>query len=82
MIISAMGENVSSATPSESELLDWASTFGLTTPVVADPGWALLARFSTARSYPRYTLIGPGAEVIFVDQTSYDTSDIEAVLPY
>jgi hypothetical protein len=50
--------------------------------VTADPSWGLLARFSSASSYPRYTLIGPGAEVIFVDQTSYTTTEIEAVLPY
>jgi hypothetical protein len=82
MIVSAMGEDVTSDTPDQAELQAWADRYELTTPVIADDGWSLLKRYSKAQSYPRYTLLGPGAEVIFVNQKTYSESEIEAVLPY
>ncbi len=77
-----MGEDTTSATPDQADLQAWATTYGLTTPVVADPGFGLLGRYSTTRSYPSYTLIGPGGEVISKDESGYERSAIEAVLPY
>ena len=80
--MSALGEDVTGSTPDASDLNSWAGLYGLTTPVVADPNYDLLGRYSTAPSVPAYTLIGPGGEVISRAERDYDRSEIEAVLPY
>ena len=55
--------------------------FGLTFPVLADPGWGVATRYTTDTSYPNYTLIAPGGEIIRAGATSIADSVIEAYLP-
>jgi hypothetical protein len=80
MIISLMAENAASTTPSTDDLNEWASEYGLSTPVVADTNWGVNNRFEEDGGIPTTTLLGPGAEVIIRDGWVQDT-DIEAVLP-
>jgi hypothetical protein len=59
----------------------WASTFGLTFPILADPGWGVGDRYTSDGSYPNYTLIAPGGEVIRAGVSSISDSVIETYLP-
>jgi len=77
-----MGENNGSAVPSTEDLMSWADTYGLSHPVVADPNWGVTTRFVTGSSIalPTMHLIGPGAEVLMVNDWVSE-SDIVAALP-
>ena len=63
----------------------WADTFGLTFPVLSDAGFATGASYIPGYTInmPNYQLIGPGMEIIAVDQWRTGISDatIEAYLP-
>jgi hypothetical protein len=74
-----MAENNSSTTPTTAELADWANTYGLTTPVLADPGWAVFESLWSGGYTPANALLAPGMKLVTTDWV-YD-SDIEAVLP-
>ena len=79
-----IGQNNDSATPSQSDLQFWADSFGLTFPVLSDPGFAKGASYIGGDIYmPNYQLIGPGMEILAVNQYEYGISDstIEAHLP-
>ena len=71
-------DNEYNATTTE-DASDWANTFGLTFPVLADSGWSIGNRFELDNYIPSYTLIGPGMEVVEVDGDISD-ADIEALL--
>lgn len=47
VVISALGENVDSETPTSDDLSSWANAYDLTFPVVADPGFDGLYSFAT-----------------------------------
>ena len=55
----------------------WANQYGLTSPVVSDPGSELYWRFGQG-TLPQSALLGPGAEVLKIGQIT--TADIEAAL--
>jgi hypothetical protein len=82
VVITLMGENNASVTPSTEELMSWADTYGLSHPVVADPNWGVTTRFVTGSSIglPAMHLLGPGAEVLIVNDWVSE-SDIVAALP-
>jgi hypothetical protein len=79
MTISAWGEDDSPdrTTPTTEQLMGWANQFGITSPVVADPGLAVYFRYGTG-GLPQTILLGPGAEVLKLGHIS--TEDIEAAL--
>ena len=63
------------------DLQDWASYFGLTFPVLADPTNIVDGLYDpSARSRPTYVLLSPGA-VIETLGMEPSASQIEAVLP-
>ena len=55
-----------------------ASYYGITAPVVADPGWATLSTYTSG--HPNRVLLGPGAEIISIGGSVSDR-DIQAALP-
>jgi hypothetical protein len=87
VIMTLIGENSSSSAPSVSDLDYWASAHGQTFPVLSDPGfnqaWNYMMHESDGTIYmPNNQLIGPGMEVIAVNEyTGISTSLIEANLP-
>ena len=77
-----MAENLSGATPSQSELLDWANSFGLSHPVVADPGFGFTTGFIDGSSIglPSMHIIAAGGEVVERDIWASE-SDVQRYLP-
>lgn len=69
IVITLLGEDMSGRTPAQSDLADWANSFGLTHPVVADANWNVTSRYlrSASFSIPTMTLLGAGPEVILRD---------------
>ena len=86
MVFTLILENYDYASPSVSDLAGWASNFGLTHPVLADPGTAVGYSYIgttgvTSIGLPSTQLLGPGMEVLAVNQYSISRSMIEAHLP-
>ena len=80
-------ENSSGGTPSPDELANWASNYGLTFPVVADGDMGVTGGFIWADGVssfylPTKHLIGPGMEVLAINESFISPSLIEAHLPY
>ena len=67
MVLQVLGENNSGSAPSQEDLEGWADSGGQTFPVLSDPGWSLANRFEVDYGIPTFSLIGPGMEVIAVD---------------
>ena len=67
MVINALAQNNSSATPTQEDLMGWAEGHGLDIPVLADENWELESRFAQDSGIPSWTLLGPGAEVLATD---------------
>ena len=69
-VITFIAENDNSQAPSQSDLMYWANTYGLTHPVVADPGfnetvqylWAN-PQFDGTIGLPNMQLLSPGMVV-------------------
>lgn len=81
IVITLLGENSFGQTPSKADLQDWANTFGIDHPVVADPGFSVGARFVSGSLYlPSTTLLGEGAVVLERDST-VTNGDILNALP-
>ena len=82
LVITLLGENSFGQTPSQGDLQDWASSFGIDHPVVADPGFSVASRFVTGGSLylPSTSLLGEGVEVIKRD-AYVSTADIVDALP-
>ena len=80
-----IAQNNENAAPSQSDLEWWADLYGLTFPVLSDPGFYKGASYipGSTINMPNYQLIGPGMEIIAVDQweTGISDSTIEAHLP-
>ena len=81
-----MIENSSGGTPSVSELGSWAAEFGLTHPVMADPGVSTSYNYigteaSGSFALPNLQLIGPGMEVLAVNESHIPASLVESYLP-
>jgi thiol-disulfide isomerase/thioredoxin len=60
-------------------LTGWAEQYGASHAIVADEGYG--NRFERDGGIPTYVLIGPGAEVVKVDEGMPSAEDIEALLP-
>ena len=69
VVITLLGENGSSQAPTQADLQEWADAYGLTHPVVADPGYGVTTRFVLGSSIalPTMHLLGPNAEVLITD---------------
>ena len=79
-MVTAASEDAFRDPVDQADLEDWAAYFGLSFPVLQDPG-AMTDRIydPAARSRPTYVLIGPGAEILATGNIS--TGQIEAALP-
>jgi peroxiredoxin len=66
IVITLLGQNLAGGTPTKQELGEWADTFGLTHPVVADPGWGVTGRFvdGTTINLPAMHQMAAGMEVL------------------
>lgn len=76
IIITMQSENSVYETPSTDELMDWAETYGLSTPVVAE-GSAIGDYVSGSYGIPYQVLLGPGM-VILDNDGIVSESDIAA----
>jgi hypothetical protein len=78
-------ENNDRLPPSVSELSLWATNFGLTHPVMADSESTSYNYIGTEASgsfgLPNLQLIGPGMEVLAVNESDIPASLIESYLP-
>ena len=80
-----MAENNSGQTPSQSELMQWANTYGLTHPVVADGGFNTVFNYigttgTNSIGLPNMQLLAPGMSVIEVNAAGY-FPDFQQYLP-
>ena len=69
-MITLIGENYSGQPPSQAELMQWASDYGISHPVVSDPGFAETAQYLYADPnyngmfyLPNMQLLSPGMVV-------------------
>lgn len=69
MVITLLGEDMSYNAPDQTDLREWAESYGLNHPVVADPGFGTSARFIDGKYIylPSTTLLGADAEVLLRD---------------
>jgi len=74
-----MAENDFSTPPTQSDLSGWANDFGLSTPVLSDPGWSTFDTFWNQNYTPAGMLLAPGMQV--VDTGAISEFDIQSVLP-
>ena len=72
-------ETESGSTPTPADLTGWANNYGMTFPVVADPGASKFWDIWAASYTPVNALIAPGGEVVTLDWV--ESSQIESVLP-
>ena len=64
-MITLVGENLQGTTPDVAGLQQWAQTFGLTHPVVADANWGVTVTYAgSSFGLPSMDQLGPGAVVI------------------
>lgn len=82
MVITLLGEDAGGRTPDTADLQDWADSFGIDHPVLADPGFGVGARFVNGSSLylPSTSLLGAGATVLARD-AYLSTGDILDALP-
>ncbi|MCB9762866.1 MAG: hypothetical protein H6739_23900 [Alphaproteobacteria bacterium] len=80
MIVSLYGENTGRRTPTVTELGQWASYYGHTFPVTADPAWGVGGLYNRDGAHPTLVLLEPGMRIVSVDQPVSE-ADIQAVLP-
>jgi hypothetical protein len=81
-----IGETNSSDNPTQEDLMQWASDYGLTHPVVADPGFSEYVNYLWADpgftgnfGLPNMVLLSPGLQVEY-SNSSFGTAEIEALL--
>lgn len=80
-MITAASEDASYGDVDQEDQLEWATAFGLTFPVVADPAAATDAVYDPSHARrPSYVLLAPGAEIVVMGAKPSD-AEIEAVLP-
>jgi hypothetical protein len=76
MFWEVMIENMDSATPSQDELVEWADTYGLTMPVLADTGKSMFGSFAPGGGGLPYTvLVDRGMVVTTVATASVSEMD-------
>lgn len=86
MVLTLIIENSGGSAPSPSDVDYWASNFGLSHPVAADPGFAVAYNYigttgATSIALPNQQLIGPGMEVLKVNEFMISHSEIASHLP-
>ena len=86
-VITMIGENNYGQTPSQSDLMQWANTYGLTHPVVADPGFAETALYLSADPNFNGTFYLPNMQLLAQDRVVHISNgwaylyDVQQVLP-
>lgn len=80
MVFQIVLENERGAAPSRADLQGWATEYGLTMPVLADPGMQVLSRYATSSSIglPFTVLLDRG--VVVADVNYPDERDFRALL--
>lgn len=79
MVIDAIIENNDSESPSQDDLVEWADTYGLEIPVVADAGSGVLYSYATGGvGLPYKVLIDRGMVITHVGDAT--DADVEALL--
>lgn len=73
-----LGENNDSETPTTDDLKEWADNYGITSPVLADAGWATAYAYNFPGGLPYRVLMDQGVEI--VDEDMPDETDIAALL--
>ncbi len=81
MVITLLGENEYGSTPSQSDLQNWAYSFGIAHPVVADSNWLITSRFvsSSSIALPTMHLVGEGSEVLIRDSWISESQIVSAL---
>jgi hypothetical protein len=74
-----MAENDSGSAPTQSDLQAWATQYGLSTPVLSDPGWTSFDTLWNQNYTPANMLLAPGMQVVQTEWVS--EGDIAAVVP-
>jgi hypothetical protein len=72
-------ETNSGSTPTPADLGEWASSYGMTVPVVADPGASKFFEIWGGGYTPANALIAPGGQLVTTDWV--EDAQIESVLP-
>ena len=67
VLVALMQENSSSQAPDQADLQQWADTYDLTHPVLADPDKIYDPFASIGGGYPTYPVIGPDMTVVLAD---------------
>jgi peroxiredoxin len=67
VILNLLAENEQGGTPSQSELTEWATTYGITTPVLADANWGVWNRYF-GEATPENILVGRDGEILVLGQ--------------
>ena len=82
IVITLLIQNNESEPPTQEELMEWASKFGQTFPVVTDVNGDVAMRFAQRETLalPSHSLIAPGGEVLIADDDVTE-EDIVASLP-
>ena len=82
-----IGETNSGGSPTQADLQEWANDYGITHPVLADPGFGELVNylyadpsFNGSFGLPNMELLSPGMQVEIINGY-VGASDIEAYLP-
>ena len=64
----------------QEQVAAWADQYGLSFPVLYDPSGQIPARFERDYAIPTQNLVGPGMELLVVDEF-VDNTQIEDSLP-
>lgn len=72
MVINALAEDNEYQTPDQADLEDWAETYGLSIPVLADPSYSAAYNYGLSGGLPHTALVKEG---IVIAQNSYTTEE-------
>ncbi len=79
MFLETMIQNNDDADPSQEDLTTWASTYGLTMPVLSDVGEGVVYSFASGSIGLPYTVLIDRGEVVSIVGTA-STSDMDTLL--
>lgn len=79
VILNLLVENGASDPPRQIDLEAWAEHFEITTPVLADKGWAVWERYFASHATPRAILLGRDGRIRVIDR-AISEDEIEAAL--
>ena len=83
MVVTIASDDASYNPVDVADLNDWVSYFGITFPVLADPGYTIDPLYDpSGRSRPTYVLLSPGMLIEEIGGSgTVSDADIERVLP-